>query len=74
MTQSLNLTEDFDIHSPPDILKDVLLRELVLPSNIGCGHIKNMMKTPSDYKMSSDVMKYFLRSFFEYMWLEGACR
>jgi len=44
----------------------------VLPSNIGCGHITNMMKTPVDYKMSSDVMKYFLRAFFEYMWLEGA--
>jgi hypothetical protein len=52
-------------------LKDELIRALVQPNNIGCGHIKNMMKSPVDYQMSTDVMRYFIRAFFEYMWLEG---
>jgi Na+/H+-translocating membrane pyrophosphatase len=62
------------MYRAPDILKDLLLRELVLPANIGCGHVKNMMKTPDDYLMGTSVMKYFLRAYFEYMWLEDAAR
>ena len=70
LLKSLNLTSTFDIHNTPDELMSLMLQSVVMPDNIGCGHLKQIMLKPDEYLTPNWITKGFLRAFFQYMWLE----
>lgn len=45
-----------------------LLDHLLVPDNIGCGHLKLMLKNPEAYGMSRKVINALIHSFFDTLW------
>lgn len=63
----MTLTVDALI-DPPDSLKNDLMTALLKPENIGCLHLKSIMKNPESYDVRPDLVRYFMRSFFTILW------
>ena len=41
---------------------------LLKPENTGCMHLKSILKNPESYDMRLDLIRYFIRSFFNVLW------
>jgi hypothetical protein len=59
------------LQRPPKAIRPVLLEHLLEPANMGCGHLKLMLKNQDEYGVRPDLLRGFLRSFYELLW-EGA--
>jgi hypothetical protein len=56
---------------PPTAIRPMLLEHLLEPANMGCGHLKLMLKNQDEYGVRPELLRGFLRSFYELLW-EGA--
>ncbi len=56
---------------PPSAIRPMLLEHLLEPANMGCGHMKLMLKNQDEYGVRPELLRGFLRSFYELLW-EGA--
>lgn len=45
-----------------------LLDHLMDPANVGCGHLREMLKDPAAYGVSRKVLYGLIRAFFDVMW------
>ena len=65
---------NLDITNPPDLLKGPLMAQLTNYNNVGCGHLKLIMKNATQSQTPLAISTYFMTSFFQYMWLEDSTR
>ena len=56
------------LKSPENTARESLLDLLVLPENIGCGHIAAMISEPVAYGTRIELVVYALRAFFGRLW------
>jgi rhodanese-related sulfurtransferase len=56
---------------PPHAIRPVLLEHLLEPANMGCGHLKLMLKNQDEYGVRPELLRGFLRAFYDLLW-EGA--
>lgn len=60
--------ETFEMATLPVSKRARALELLVESSNIGCGHLKYCLSRPIEYGVVANVTKWFIQSFFTYMW------
>lgn len=41
---------------------------IMKPENIGCLHLKSILKNPENYDMRPDLARYFLKAFYTILW------
>ena len=41
---------------------------LLKAENIGCLHLKSILKNPENYDIRADLIRFFIRSYFTIMW------
>ncbi|MCF6276541.1 MAG: hypothetical protein L3J07_01685 [Candidatus Magasanikbacteria bacterium] len=56
------------IQNPVSNLRENLLNALMQADNVGCGHIKLMMKNPEEYGVRKELVQAVVRSFYELLW------
>jgi hypothetical protein len=56
---------------PPPAVRPLLLEHLLEPDNMGCGHLKLMLKNRDQYGVRPGLLQGLVRSFYELLW-EGA--
>jgi len=56
------------IYNPPDSLKSALLNQIILPENLGCGHLKLTVSKPDLYQTQKTLSQNTLQAVFQYMW------
>ena len=56
------------LHDPAPDLQEVLLRHLVDPAHIGCGHIRLMLQHSDEYGIRKELVVSFLRAFYHLWW------
>lgn len=54
-----------DLPAPPRAIRDAVLDHLVRPDNVGCGHLRLMLKHPDDYLVRRSLVQTVLRGYFE---------
>jgi rhodanese-related sulfurtransferase len=54
--------------NPPQEYRSVLLDLLVSPDHLGCGHLRLTLTTGSQYGVREELVRAFLRAFFELRW------
>lgn len=59
---------DVNILQPPARLVDTLLSKITQPENIGSIHLKMMMKSPNDYKISKTLVQNAIKAFYSLLW------
>jgi hypothetical protein len=59
------------LQHPPKSIRPMLLEHLLEPANMGCGHLKLMLKNQDEYGVRPELLRGFLRAFYELLW-EGA--
>jgi len=48
--------------------QDEVFELVIQPDNIGCGHIKLVLTHPDEYQTPSNLTKYFITAYFDFMW------
>ena len=56
------------VRDPPLELRPSLLRGLVDPETVGCGHLRLMLSDPQTYEVRSELTATVLRTFFRRLW------
>lgn len=56
------------LDSPEPQMLPILRSELVLPENIGCSHIKHILKDPEGFKTRKELVEAFIISYFNLLW------
>jgi len=56
------------IVNPPDKFKDKLLEEVAKPENVGCFHIKNMLRSPDKYNIRKGLVADALKALHLNLW------
>jgi hypothetical protein len=56
------------MRSPPEDIRPVLLEHMLMPSHLGCGHIRLMVQNPEQYAVRADLTLSILRAFFVARW------
>ena len=49
-------------------LKNDLMTALLKAENIGCLHLKSILKNPENYDIRADLIRFFIRAYFTIMW------
>lgn len=60
--------EGVDLENPRETIQENLLKALLKPINTGDLHLRLMLKNPSMYSIDPDLIKMFLKSFYNNMW------
>ncbi len=53
---------------PPPAVRPLLLEHLLEPDNMGCGHLKLMLKNRDEYGVRPGLLRGLIRSFYELLW------
>lgn len=53
---------------PPEHLEQPLLEHLTDARHVGCGHLKLAIQRPEDYGVRPELVKSFMRTFYELLW------
>lgn len=56
------------LHAPPEALRPLLLELLVVPANVGCGHLRLLLSEPSVYRARTGLTAGVIQAFFEALW------
>jgi len=59
---------EFNITDVPLPFQQEVLNLLVLPNNIGCGHLRNVLLYPELYQVPRNMTCAFIKAFYDYMW------
>lgn len=56
------------VRRPPHDMEEALLELLVVSDNVGCGHLRAMIKDPADYRVRAGLPEQVLKAVFRHMW------
>lgn len=54
--------------APPEDQRERVLDHLVIPGNLGCGHLRLMLQHPERYLVRRPLIEAFLRAYFRMRW------
>lgn len=56
------------LRKPPEANKEELLRYLISPENVGCTHLKKILKNPEYYSIRKELIQSLITAFYEILW------
>lgn len=56
------------LRNPQPGNQELLMDLLMKPDNIGCSHVKKLVRNPEFFSIRVDLVKQFLRAFFSILW------
>ena len=54
--------------SPPPPLWDAMAEHMVIPGNLGCGHLRLMLQHPERYMVRRELLEAFIRCYLRMRW------
>lgn len=54
--------------APPEPLRPMVLDHIIVPGNVGCGHLRLMIQHPERYMIRRELVEEFLRALFTIRW------
>ena len=54
--------------APPEELRERIAEHMIIPGNLGCGHVRLMLQHPEQYLVRRELVEMFLRTYTRMRW------